>query len=138
VFVVDSSHFSIAFSFQSLERVKRLQLAKVREGEESLEVNPMTVFHSAMANTRPIIGTTKVTRGGKHYHVPVGVHPNRQQFLAIKWLIVAARERSGRGMAEKLALELLDAHNNEGTVIKKKQDLHRLAEANRAFAHFRW
>lgn len=122
---------------EALEIVKRSQLAKSKKSEDAV-VDAMEVFHRAVANAKPIMGTTGVRRGGKLYHVPVALRPERQEFLAIRWLITAAREKSGHGMAKKLAAELMDAFNHQGTVIKRKQDLHRLAEANRAFAHFRW
>ena len=122
---------------ESLEIVKRSQMAKGRKSEDTV-FDALEVFHQALANAKPIMGTTGVRRGGKLYHVPVALRPERQEFLAIKWFVTTAREKSGKGMAKKLAAELLDAFNNQGAVIKRKQDLHRLAEANRAFAHFRW
>ncbi|KAL5516466.1 hypothetical protein EMCRGX_G001803 [Ephydatia muelleri] len=122
---------------EALEIVKRSQLAKGKKREDAV-LDAMEIFHKAVDNAKPIMGTTGVRRGGKLYHVPVALRPERQEFLAVKWLITAAREKPGHGMAKKLAAELLDAFNHQGAVIKRKQDLHRLAEANRAFAHFRW
>lgn len=122
---------------EALEIVKRGQLTKTKKSEDAV-LDAMEIFHRAVDNAKPIMGTTGVRRGGKLYHVPVALRPERQEFLAVKWLITAAREKPGHGMAKKLAAELLDAFNHQGAVIKRKQDLHRLAEANRAFAHFRW
>lgn len=124
----------------ALEIIKQRQLSRKVAGEKGVvELDPMMVFHQAVNNAKPLMGTISVKKGGKVYQVPVGLPDKRRHFLAIKWLITAARERKGKaGMAQNLAAELLDAYNNTGTVIKQKQDLHRLAEVNRAFAHYRW
>ncbi|MDH3675838.1 MAG: 30S ribosomal protein S7, partial [Anaerolineae bacterium] len=76
--------------------------------------------------------------GGATYQIPLEVRPDRRRSLAIRWLVSSARSRAGRSMAEKLAAELLDASNNQGATVKKREDTHRMAEANRAFAHYRW
>lgn len=124
----------------ALEIIKQKQLSHKVAGDKGVvELDPVAVFHRAVSNAMPLMGTISVKKGGKAYQVPVGLPEKRRRFLAIKWLITAARERKGTaGMARNLAAELLDAYNNSGTVIKKKQDLHRLAEVNRAFAHYRW
>ena len=123
----------------ALEIIKQKQLGQQVAGSKGVELDPMVVFHQAVSNAKPLMGTISVKKGGKVYQVPVGLPENRRRFLAIKWLITAARERKGKaGMSQNVAAELLDAYNNTGAVIKKKQDLHRLAEVNRAFAHYRW
>ncbi|HDD44235.1 MAG TPA: 30S ribosomal protein S7 [Candidatus Desulfofervidus auxilii] len=100
--------------------------------------NPLEVFEKAVENVKPILEVKSRRVGGATYQVPVEVRPERQVSLAIKWIIQSARARSERGMVKKLANELLDAYNNRGSAIKKKEDTHRMAEANRAFAHYRW
>ncbi|XP_064383519.1 small ribosomal subunit protein uS7-like [Halichondria panicea] len=126
---------------EAFQVIKTTQLARLKSkagtGTEVM-VDPLTVFHQALENSKPIMGTIGVRRGGKLYQVPYPLPSKRRQFLASKWIITASRDRSGHNMAKKLAAELLEAFNNQGTAIKRKQDLHRLAEANRAFAHYRW
>lgn len=99
---------------------------------------PLMIFEKALENASPImeVGTRRI--GGANYQVPREVRPSRKFVLACRWLIEAARSKKGRPMAEKLAEEILAASKNEGSAIKKKQDTHRMAEANRAFAHFSW
>ncbi|MCL5997653.1 MAG: 30S ribosomal protein S7 [Chloroflexi bacterium] len=96
------------------------------------------VFEDAMANLRPAIEVKPRRVGGATLQVPVEVNPFRQESLAMRWLIGEARRRSGKSMAEKLAAELLDAAGNNGAAVKKREETHKMAEANRAFAHFRW
>jgi small subunit ribosomal protein S7 len=96
------------------------------------------VFEDAMANLRPAIEVKPRRVGGATLQVPVEVNPFRQESLAMRWLIGEARKRSGKSMAEKLAAELLDASTNNGAAVKKREETHKMAEANRAFAHFRW
>jgi small subunit ribosomal protein S7 len=96
------------------------------------------VFKRALENTRPNVEVRSRRVGGATYQVPVEVRPQRRLSLSMRWLIEAARARSEKSMEEKLAAELIDAANNRGTAIKKKEDTHRMAEANRAFAHYRW
>ena len=98
----------------------------------------MGVFKRAIENTRPTVEVRSRRVGGATYQVPVEVRPQRRLSLSMRWLIDAARERAEKSMEEKLAAELIDAANNRGTAIKKKEDTHRMAEANRAFAHYRW
>ena len=99
---------------------------------------PMDLFKTAVENTKPSLEVRSRRVGGATYQVPVEVRPERRQTLAIRWLVGASRSRNERGMMSKLANELIDAANNQGTAIKKKQDTHRMAEANKAFAHYRW
>ena len=98
----------------------------------------LEVFEQAIRNATPLIEVKPRRVGGATYQVPVEVRPERQQSLAIRWLVDTARKRPGKSMAEKLANELMDAANNTGATIKKREDTHRMAEANRAFAHYRW
>ncbi|MGI4876256.1 MULTISPECIES: 30S ribosomal protein S7 [Sphingosinicellaceae] len=99
---------------------------------------PIGVFHDALANVKPGIEVRSRRVGGATYQVPVEVRPERSQALAIRWLISAARNRSEHTMAARLSGELVDAANNRGTAVKKREDSHRMAEANRAFSHYRW
>jgi len=99
---------------------------------------PLEVFEQALGNVRPSIEVKARRVGGSTYQVPIPVDGQRQISLAMRWLLTAARSRSGRSMAEKLASEFMDAANNQGAAIKKKDDTHRMAEANRAFSHFRF
>ena len=99
---------------------------------------PMDTFESAMRNVTPTFEVKPRRVGGATYQVPVEIEPERRGALAMRWLVQAARNRPGRTMAERLASELLDAASNQGNAIKKKEDTHKMAEANRAFAHYRW
>jgi len=105
---------------------------------EKTKRKPDEVFEQALANVKPIIEVKPRRVGGSTYQVPVEVNPYRQTSLAMRWILQAANQRSGRGMAQKLAAEFMDAAANQGTAIKKKEDVHRMAEANRTFAHYRW
>ncbi len=98
----------------------------------------LEVFEQAVRNATPILEVKPRRVGGATYQVPVEVRADRRLSLAIRWLVASARSRSGRSMAEKLAGELMDAANNTGATVKKREDTHRMAEANRAFAHYRW
>ncbi|MBM3510530.1 MAG: 30S ribosomal protein S7 [Alphaproteobacteria bacterium] len=100
--------------------------------------DPLRLFHDAMDNVKPSVEVRSRRVGGATYQVPVEVRPDRSQALAIRWLIQAARGRSEKTMTDRLAAELLDAANNRGTAVKKREDTHRMAEANRAFSHYRW
>ena len=106
--------------------------------ETRLKKEPIGVFHEALNNVKPGIEVRSRRVGGATYQVPVEVRPERSQALAIRWLIGAARKRSEHTMAQRLSGELLDAANNRGTAVKKREDSHRMAEANRAFSHYRW
>ncbi|WP_187972041.1 30S ribosomal protein S7 [Aquibium microcysteis] len=99
---------------------------------------PVTVFHQALDNVAPHVEVRSRRVGGATYQVPVDVRPERRQALAIRWLITAARGRNETTMIDRLSGELMDAANNRGTAVKKREDTHRMAEANRAFAHYRW
>lgn len=98
----------------------------------------LAVFNKAVSNTKPILEIRSRRVGGSTYQVPVEVRPNRRTTLSMRWIIEAARKRSERTMKERLAAELLDASENKGIAIKKREDTHKMAEANRAFAHYRW
>ena len=99
---------------------------------------PIAVFHQALDNVAPHVEVRSRRVGGATYQVPVDVRPERRQALAIRWLIAAARGRNDRTMVERLSAELMDAANNRGNAVKKREDTHRMAEANRAFSHYRW
>ncbi len=105
---------------------------------ERTREDPMGVFRRAVDNAKPMVEVKSRRVGGSTYQVPVEVRPERQTALAIRWLIEQARKRSGKSMREKLANELIEASHNRGGAIKKKEDVHRMAEANKAFAHYRW
>ncbi|PZN49411.1 MAG: 30S ribosomal protein S7 [Proteobacteria bacterium] len=106
--------------------------------EAKTKQEPVTVFHQALDNVAPHIEVRSRRVGGATYQVPVDVRPERRQALAIRWLIAAARNRNETTMIERLSGELMDAANNRGTAVKKREDTHKMAEANRAFAHYRW
>ena len=99
---------------------------------------PIDVFNTAMKNVMPVLEVKARRVGGANYQVPIEVRADRRQALAIRWLVGYARKRGGHSMQEKLAGELMDAANNTGAAVKKKEDTHKMAEANRAFAHYRW
>jgi small subunit ribosomal protein S7 len=100
--------------------------------------DPLTIFKRALDNVKPVLEVKSRRVGGSTYQVPVEVRPERRQALSSRWIIQAARSRSERTMQQRLAAELLDAANNTGLSIKKKEDTHKMAEANKAFAHYRW
>ena len=100
--------------------------------------DPIRVFHEALTNVRPAVEVRSRRVGGATYQVPVEVRPERRQALAIRWIIQAARDRSGHSMTEKLSAELMDAFNRRGNAVKKREDTHKMADANKAFAHYRW
>ena len=106
--------------------------------EQRAKRDPIGVFHDALNNIKPGIEVRSRRVGGATYQVPVEVRPERAQALAIRWLISAARSRSENTMSARLSGELLDASNNRGNAVKKREDTHRMAEANRAFSHYRW
>ena len=106
--------------------------------EEKTKMDPVRVFHDALGNVRPALEVRSRRVGGATYQVPVEVRPERAQALAIRWLISSARKRSENTMRERLSGELLDAANSRGSAIKKREDTHKMAEANRAFSHYRW
>ncbi|MFP3090871.1 30S ribosomal protein S7 [Treponema sp. TIM-1] len=102
------------------------------------EKEPLEVFLKAIENVKPVIEVKSRRVGGATYQVPVEIRESRREALGMRWIINAARSRSGHGMDERLAAELMDAYNNTGTAFKKKEDTHKMAEANKAFAHYRW
>lgn len=106
--------------------------------EGKLKTDPLAVFKTALENVAPAIEVRSRRVGGATYQVPVEVRTERRQALAIRWLIAAARGRNDRTMVERLSAELMDAANNRGNAVKKREDTHRMAEANRAFSHYRW
>ena len=106
--------------------------------EDKVKANPVEVFHQALENVMPAVEVRSRRVGGATYQVPVEVRAERKQALAIRWLIAAARARNENTMVERLSGELMDAANNRGTAVKKREDTHRMAEANRAFSHYRW
>ena len=106
--------------------------------EAKAKQSPINVFQQALSNVAPAIEVRSRRVGGATYQVPVEVRPERRQALAIRWILSAARNRNEKTMEEKLSGELLDASNNRGNAVKKREDTHRMAEANRAFSHYRW
>jgi small subunit ribosomal protein S7 len=106
--------------------------------EGKLKSDPMPIFKSALENVAPAIEVRSRRVGGATYQVPVEVRTERRQALAIRWIISAARDRNDKTMVDRLSSELMDAANNRGNAVKKREDTHRMAEANRAFAHYRW
>jgi small subunit ribosomal protein S7 len=100
--------------------------------------DPLRLFHEAMDNVKPAVEVRSRRVGGATYQVPVEVRPERRQALAIRWIIESARKRGEQTMEERLSAELMDAANNRGTAVKKREDTHRMAEANKAFSHYRW
>jgi len=106
--------------------------------EDRMKRQPVEVFHEALDNVKPSVEVRSRRVGGATYQVPVEVRPERREALAIRWLITAARGRNENTMEERLAAELLDAANNRGTAVKKREDTHKMADANKAFSHYRW
>ena len=106
--------------------------------EHRAKSDPLAVFHEALSNVRPQVEVRSRRVGGATYQVPVEVRPERSQALAIRWLVSSARKRSETTMVDRLSNELLDASNQRGAAVKKREDTHRMAEANRAFSHYRW
>ena len=117
------------------EQIMYIALAAV---EERSKQEALKMFKTAIDNVKPAVEVKSRRVGGSTYQVPVEVRPDRRTSLAMRWVIGAARRRPERSMAEKLSAELLDAANNRGTAVKKREDTHKMAEANKAFAHFRW
>ena len=106
--------------------------------KEKLGAEPMDIFDKAMENVMPVLEVKARRVGGSTYQVPIEIRPERRQTLGIRWIVLYARKRSEKTMKEKLAGEIMDAYNNTGASIKKKEEMHRMAEANKAFAHYRW
>ena len=116
-----------AIFYESMEKIK-----------ERSQEDPLKVFKKAVENVKPVMEVKTRRVGGANYQIPVEVNPDRRTSLSIRWLITFARARGEKEMVERLTGELLDAYNGRGAAIKKKEDTHRMAEANRAFAHYRW
>lgn len=110
----------------------------IDSASSNLGVTAMEMFQQAIDNVKPALEVKSRRVGGATYQVPVEVRPERQVTLAFRWVIAAARSRAGRGMNERLANELMDAYNNTGAAVRKKEEMHRMAEGNKAFAHYRW
>lgn len=106
--------------------------------ERQAHQNPLDVFEAAMRNATPILEVKPRRVGGATYQVPVEIRGDRRVSLAMRWLINSARSRTGRAMTEKLSAEILDASRGQGATVKRREDVHRMAEANKAFAHYRW
>ena len=117
------------------ERIMYDALASI---EDRAKQDPLKMFKTAIDNVKPAVEVKSRRVGGSTYQVPVEVRPDRRTSLSMRWIIGAARRRPERSMAEKLSAELLDAANNRGTAVKKREDTHKMAEANKAFAHYRW
>ncbi len=117
---------------------ERIFYRAMDEIEQKVREDPLKVFKKAVENVKPVIEVKSRRVGGATYQVPVEVRSDRRTSLAIRWIIGFARSRGERGMVKKLAGELVDAANNKGASIKKKEDTHKMAEANKAFAHYRW
>ncbi len=117
---------------------QRIFYAAMDQIQRKTNDDPLKTFKKAVENCKPLVEVKTRRVGGANYQVPVEVNPFRRQSLAIRWLLTYARLRPGKSMAERLVDEILDAANNRGGAIKKKEDVHRMAEANKAFAHYRW
>ncbi len=117
------------------ERIVYTAFDQIKEKQDR---DPVELFESAMQNTTPTVEVKPRRVGGATYQVPVDIRAERRTALALRWLLTSARARKGRTMSERLAGELMDAANNQGATIKRKEDTHRMAEANRAFVHYRW
>ena len=117
---------------------ERVVYGALDEVQAKLKQDPVPAFHEALENVKPAVEVRSRRVGGATYQVPVEVRSVRRQALGIRWIIAAARERSEKTMTDRLSAELLDASNNRGNAVKKREDTHRMAEANRAFSHYRW
>jgi len=110
-----------------------MEIVRERLGED-----PLKVFRQAVDNVKPVLEVRSRRVGGSTYQIPVDVPPDRRIALSMRWIVGSARSRGERGMIRRLAAELVDAYNNTGSAVKKREDTHRMAEANKAFAHYRW
>src|SRR5215469_6612504 len=117
---------------------QRIFYAAMETIKERTNDDPLKLFKKAVENCKPVLEVKTRRVGGANYQVPVEVNPFRRQSLAIHWLVLYSRTRSGKSMTDKLADEILDAANGRGGAVKKREDVHRMAEANKAFAHYRW
>jgi small subunit ribosomal protein S7 len=119
-------------------KAEHIVYTALRQAAEKLGEEPLAVFEKAVANVMPTMEVRPRRVGGQNYQVPMEVRPVRRRTLALRWMVGNARKRSGKSMEEKLAGEFMDAYNNTGASVKKKEDTHRMAEANKAFAHYRF
>lgn len=117
---------------------EKIVYGAIKRLEEKTKQNGLEMFHSALENVKPVVEVKSRRVGGATYQVPVEVRADRRQALAIRWIIEAARKRSEKTMEEKLFGELMDAFNNRGNAIRKREDVHKMAEANKAFSHYKW
>jgi len=117
---------------------QRIFYNAIQRASEKLEKDPMEVLEGALKNVMPLLEVRPRRVGGATYQVPMEVRPERRQALGIRWIVQAARERGERTMVERLAAELVDAYNNTGGAVKRREEVHRMAEANKPFAHYRW
>ena len=117
---------------------EKIVYGAVDEIENKMKRPPLEVFHEALDNIKPAVEVRSRRVGGATYQVPVEVRPQRREALAIRWLIKASRDRNEKTMKDRLASELIDAVNTRGSAVKKKEDTHKMAEANKAFSHYRW
>ena len=120
------------------ERIVYGAITRISERETHEEVKALELLETALDNVKPVVEVKSRRVGGATYQVPIEVRPARRQTLAMRWVIDAARRRSEKPMAHRLAHELMDAAENRGAAVKKKEDTHRMAEANKAFSHYRW
>jgi small subunit ribosomal protein S7 len=120
------------------ERIIYGALDRITEKGTDADAKPLEVLELALENVKPVVEVKSRRVGGATYQVPIEVRPVRRQTLAMRWVIDAARKRSEKSMAHRLAHELMEAADNRGTAVKKKEDTHRMAEANKAFSHYRW
>lgn len=131
--------FMNAIMFDGKKSVaERIVYGALDQVQEKTKQEPLDVFHQALENVSPHVEVRSRRVGGATYQVPVDVRAERRQALAIRWLIAAARGRNETTMVDRLSGELLDASNNRGNAVKKREDTHKMAEANRAFSHYRW
>ncbi len=131
--------FMNAIMFDGKKSVaERIVYGALEVVEKKVKTDPVALFHQALENVAPHIEVRSRRVGGATYQVPIDVRPDRRRALAIRWLISAARGRNETTMIDRLSGELMDAANNRGSAVKKREDVHRMAEANRAFSHYRW
>lgn len=129
---------------RTFENIKRIQLEKFNkaatdEEKSKIQTNPVNILHAAIEHCRPLLNVTPIKRGGVRYQVPVPITEKHSYYRACKWLVEASREKGSKvHLPDKMAYELIEAADGTGRVVKRKQDLHRLCEANRAYAHYRW
>lgn len=117
---------------------QRITYRAFEQIQEQMGLDPMEVFNQALENVMPVLEVKARRVGGANYQVPIEVRPERRQTLGLRWLVNFARQRSERTMSQRLAGELMDAYNSMGGAFRRKEEMHRMADANRAFAHYRW